>query len=516
MGLRRCGAGYSTARGVRDERDRRRGRPRPARRRAPVGARARDLPRSLVPVSARQDLGDLGWKRRGEKHTSARDRRPRAAAARCDHGGGSRGQPVARARALRGAPADRHAVPARRAARFDERLRQRRAAAARAHRPRRARRGSRGRAAPDRGRAAGNRRDVSARALGWHAAARRARARHRGRPGDRALRRAVLRTRSDQCAAHREIVRNAQSPAGSHVLDHVAPHPVLAAHGRSDRVPTRRNRDRRLARRDAPSRRRARLGLLRRRARRGRPRRGRRVNPIQELGLRTVSLIAHLGRLTGFVVQIARQTVRPPWRMRRLVDEIYDVGVLSLAIVCLSGATVGAVLGLQGYVTLSRFGAEGSLGAVVGLSLVRELGPVLTALLVTGRAGSAMAAEIAAMVTTEQLDGLRMMSVDPVDYVVKPKALAMLIAMPMLNALFIVFALFGGYLVGVELLGVDGGTYVSSMEGSINFEDDIAGTLLKSVIFGALVGTIATYRGYTSEPTSAGVSAATTGTVVTA
>jgi phospholipid/cholesterol/gamma-HCH transport system permease protein len=239
------------------------------------------------------------------------------------------------------------------------------------------------------------------------------------------------------------------------------------------------------------------------------------VNPIQELGLRTVSLIAHLGRLTAFVVQIARQTVRPPWRVQRLVDEIYDVGVLSLAIVCLSGATVGAVLGLQGYVTLSRFGAEGSLGAVVGLSLVRELGPVLTALLVTGRAGSAMAAEIASMVTTEQLDGLRMMSVDPIDFVVKPKALAMLIAMPMLNALFIVLALFGGYLVGVQLLGVDGGTYVSSMEGSINLEDDIAGTLLKSLVFGALVGMIATYRGYTSEPTSAGVSAATTGTVVT-
>jgi len=239
------------------------------------------------------------------------------------------------------------------------------------------------------------------------------------------------------------------------------------------------------------------------------------VNPIQDLGLRTVSLIAHLGRLTAFVVQIGRNTVRPPWRMQRLIDEIYDVGVLSLAIVCLSGATVGAVLGLQGYVTLSRFGAEGSLGAVVGLSLVRELGPVLTALLVTGRAGSAMAAEIASMVTTEQLDGLRMMSVDPIDFVVKPKALAMLIAMPMLNALFIVLALFGGYLVGVQLLGVDGGTYVSSMEGSINLEDDIAGTLLKSLIFGALVGMIATYRGYTSEPTSAGVSAATTGTVVT-
>jgi len=239
------------------------------------------------------------------------------------------------------------------------------------------------------------------------------------------------------------------------------------------------------------------------------------MNAIRDLGFRSVSFVGHLGRLTGFIAEIVQNAVRPPWRVQRLIDEIYDVGVLSLAIVCLSGVTVGAVLGLQGYVTLSRFGAEGSLGAVVGLSLVRELGPVLTALLVTGRAGSAMAAEIASMVTTEQLDGLRMMSVDPVDFVVKPKAIAMLIAMPMLNALFICFALFGGYLVGVQLLGVDGGTYISSMEGSINFEDDIAGTLLKSVIFGGLVGMIATYRGYTSEPTSAGVSAATTGTVVT-
>jgi phospholipid/cholesterol/gamma-HCH transport system permease protein len=203
-------------------------------------------------------------------------------------------------------------------------------------------------------------------------------------------------------------------------------------------------------------------------------------------------------------------------RLRRFVNELFDVGVLSLAIVCLSGATVGAVLGLQGYTTLTRFGAEGSLGAVVGLSIVRELGPVLTALLVTGRAGSAIAAEIASMVTTEQLDGLRMMSVDPVDFVVQPKALAMLVAMPMLNALFIVFALFGGYVVGVELLGVDGGTYVTSMEESIEFREDILGTLLKSGVFGALVGLIATYRGFVSEPTSAGVSAATTGTVVIA
>lgn len=238
--------------------------------------------------------------------------------------------------------------------------------------------------------------------------------------------------------------------------------------------------------------------------------------PIERLGFVTLTVVEHLGRLAAFVSWMALCTVRRPWRIRRLVNEIYDVGVLSLVVVCLSGATVGAVLGLQGYNTLARFGAEGSLGTVVGLSLVRELGPVFTALLVTGRAGSAMAAEIASMVTTQQLDGLRMMSIDPVDFVVAPKALAMLIAMPMLNGLFIAFALFGGYLIGVENLGVDGGTYITSLEDSINFSDDVAGTLIKSLVFGALVGCVATYRGYISEPSSAGVSRATTGTVVLA
>jgi phospholipid/cholesterol/gamma-HCH transport system permease protein len=237
---------------------------------------------------------------------------------------------------------------------------------------------------------------------------------------------------------------------------------------------------------------------------------------LRALGLRTVTTVHHLGGIATFVADIGYHALRPPLRVRRLVGEVFDVGVLSLAIVCLSGLTVGAVLGLQGYNTLSRFGAENSLGAVVGLVLVRELGPVLTALLVTGRAGSAMAAEIASMVTTEQLDGLRMMSVHPVDFVVAPKALAMLIAMPLLNALFIVFAFFGGYLIGVKLLGLDGGVYLTSMEESITFSDDVGGTLVKSLVFGALVAFIATYRGYIAEPTSAGVSAATTQTVVIA
>ena len=235
---------------------------------------------------------------------------------------------------------------------------------------------------------------------------------------------------------------------------------------------------------------------------------------VETLGLRSVELVHHLGRITLFFGAVLRALALPRYRVRRIVNETFDAGVLSLPIICLSGLTVGAVLGLQGYYNLARFGAEGSLGAVVGLSLVRELGPVLTALLFTGRAASAMAAGIASMVTTEQLDGLRMMSIDPIDFVISPKLLAMVVVMPLLNALFIVFAVFGGYLIGVTYLGLDGGQYVTSLEGAVDFENDIAGSVLKSLIFGMLVATIATYRGYTSEPTAAGVSAATTGTVV--
>ena len=241
-----------------------------------------------------------------------------------------------------------------------------------------------------------------------------------------------------------------------------------------------------------------------------------RLAPIEALGFRTVRYVATAGRMAVFLGQILRALVTPPTRLRRLVGEIYDSGVLSLLIVCGSGIAVGAVLGLQGYNTLVRFGAENSLGAAVGLALVRELGPVLTGLLVTGRGGSAMAAEIASMVATEQLDGLRMLSIDPIHLVVAPKALAMLFVMPLLAALFTTFGIFGGYVVGVQLLGVDGGIYLNGLESSVDFPNDVAGSLVKSVVFGALVGLIATYRGYTSEPSSAGVSAATTSTVVIA
>jgi phospholipid/cholesterol/gamma-HCH transport system permease protein len=237
---------------------------------------------------------------------------------------------------------------------------------------------------------------------------------------------------------------------------------------------------------------------------------------VRGVGARAIAVVRDLGEFSVFGARLAGAGCRPPFRGRRLVAEVYDTGVLSLIIVCVSGLAVGMVLGLQGHNTLVRFGAEESLGAVVGLSLVRELGPVLTALLVAGRAGSAMAAEIASMVVTEQLDGLRMMSIEPLDFVVSPKAFAMVLAMPLLASLFVLFGIGGGYLVGVEVLGGDGGNYLSALESAVNFGDDVLGGLIKASIFGVLVALIATYRGFTATPTSAGVSAAATSTVVIA
>jgi phospholipid/cholesterol/gamma-HCH transport system permease protein len=240
------------------------------------------------------------------------------------------------------------------------------------------------------------------------------------------------------------------------------------------------------------------------------------VNTIRLLGSHVSRLIDELGRIAVFGGETTAAVVTPPARIRAFIDEVYNLGVLSLVIICVSGLAVGMVLGLQGYNTLVRFGAEESLGAVVGLSLIRELGPVFTALLTTGRAGSATTAEIGTMVATEQLDGLRMMSINPIHLIVAPKALAMIAVMPLLSALFIVFGLGGGYVVGVWVMGLDGGTYVSSLENAVLFDDDVLGSLLKALVFGVLVGLIATYRGYTSAPTSAGVSRATTSTVVVA
>lgn len=238
------------------------------------------------------------------------------------------------------------------------------------------------------------------------------------------------------------------------------------------------------------------------------------LSALRALGWWALEAMIALGRLASFALEIARALALPPYRPRRFLEEVFNLGVLSLVIIGVSGLAVGMVLGLQGYNTLVRFGAETSLGAVVGLGLVRELGPVLTALLVIGRAGSATAAEIASMVTTEQLDGLRMMSIDPVDLVVTPKAVAMVFVMPLLATLFILAGIGGAYFVGVVLMGLDGGVFLSSLEAAVRLGDDVGGCYVKALLFGALAGLIATYRGYTSAPTAAGVSAATTSTVV--
>jgi phospholipid/cholesterol/gamma-HCH transport system permease protein len=240
------------------------------------------------------------------------------------------------------------------------------------------------------------------------------------------------------------------------------------------------------------------------------------ANPVSEVGFHSLRIVRQLGKMAAFACAIVAAALTPPVRVVLLMRELYKLGVLSLLIICVSGLTVGMVLGLQGYHTLVRFGAAQSLGAVVGLSLIRELGPVLTALLVTGRAGSATTAEIGAMVATEQLDGLRMLSIDPLHLVATPKALAMVAIMPLLTSLFIICGLMGGYFVGIDLMGLDPGSYMSSLHASIDYPNDVACSLFKSLVFGLLVALIATYRGYTSAPNSEGVSAATTATVVTA
>jgi len=240
------------------------------------------------------------------------------------------------------------------------------------------------------------------------------------------------------------------------------------------------------------------------------------IGLIRDLGERSSSLIEGLGRIANFGGAISGSLVRPPTRFGFFLRALYDAGVLSVALICLSGFTVGMVLGLQLYTTLTRFGAEEGLGAVVGLSLVRELGPVVAGLLVTGRAGSAITAEIGAMKATEQLDGLRMMAINPVHFVAMPRALALTVAMPLLNGLFIVFAIAGAYSIGVSIQGLDGGVYLSGLEDAVRFRDDVGQSLLKSLVFGVLLGLIATYKGHTCVPDAAGVARATTSTVVTA
>ena len=230
------------------------------------------------------------------------------------------------------------------------------------------------------------------------------------------------------------------------------------------------------------------------------------IAQISKLGRSTSGVTEQLGRVAAFAAHILRVTLHPPLRLREFFDEMFKIGVLSILIICVSGVAVGMVLSLQGYTTLVRFGAENA--AFFQLMFRRRLDHPDTAYIERGLdVFKLVLAEVAA-------DGLRMMAIDPVDYVVRPKAWAMAVSMPLLTGLFIVSAIAGGYFVGVQLMGIDGGTYMSSMENSVDFEHDVAGSLLKAGVFGVLVALISTYRGHTAEPTSSGVSSATTSTVV--
>ena len=236
---------------------------------------------------------------------------------------------------------------------------------------------------------------------------------------------------------------------------------------------------------------------------------------IQGIGHRTLEGIRRLGHATRFFLLVLLKSGTSLRRFGLVVRELYYVGVLSLIIIVVSGLFVGMVLGLQGYETLQKYGSETAVGTLVALSLVRELGPVVAALLFASRAGSAVTAEIGLMKATEQLAAMGMMAVDPVARVVAPRFWAGVISMPLLAAIFSVMGIFGGYLVTVVFIGVDEGSFWSQMQSNVDFRIDILNGFIKSCFFGVAVTAIAVFEGYNSLPTAEGVSVATTRTVVT-
>jgi len=214
-----------------------------------------------------------------------------------------------------------------------------------------------------------------------------------------------------------------------------------------------------------------------------------------------------------FLGSSACWAVVPPYKVRRILKRIHFVGVKSGLVILLTATFTGMVLGLQGYYTLRKFGSEALLGPAVALSLIRELGPVLSALMVTGRAGSAIAAEIGIMRITEQIDALSAMALNPMKFLVVPQLVAGLVAVPLLTAIFDVVGIYGGYLVGVELLGLSSGTYLGEMRTAVEMKD-INGGFVKSVVFGVLVTWVCSYKGYYTGYGAEGVSKATTEAVV--
>ncbi len=238
------------------------------------------------------------------------------------------------------------------------------------------------------------------------------------------------------------------------------------------------------------------------------------LDKLQAIGKSSLGIFERFGRATIFLFHVLSGIGSLITRPQLLVCQLFFVGVLSLLIILISGLFVGMVLALQGYYILSHFGAEQTLGVMVAASLVRELGPVVSALLFSGRAGSALTAEIGLMRATEQLSGIEMMAVNPIHRIIAPRFWAGVISMPLLASLFSSLGVLGGYFVGVLLLGVDDGAFWSQMQSKLDFYDDVLNGVIKSIIFGFAVTWIAIFEGYDAIPTSEGVSRATTRTVV--
>jgi phospholipid/cholesterol/gamma-HCH transport system permease protein len=239
------------------------------------------------------------------------------------------------------------------------------------------------------------------------------------------------------------------------------------------------------------------------------------TNTIKVIGHHAIDAVWRMGMATRFFFLTVMYSGTSFRRFHLIIKELFSTGVMSLIIIIVAGLFVGMVLGLQGYETLKRFGSESALGGMVALSLVRELGPVVSALLFASRAGSAMTAEIGLMKATEQISAMEMMAVNPIARIVAPRFWAGVISMPLLAALFSAAGIFGGYLVGVVQIGVDEGSFWSQMQAAVDFREDILNGVLKSFVFGSVVTVIALFEGYDAPPTAEGVSGATTRTVVT-
>ena len=238
------------------------------------------------------------------------------------------------------------------------------------------------------------------------------------------------------------------------------------------------------------------------------------VNYLENLGAAGINSCRSAGRATLMLTGALFNKPQPLKNFPLLVKQLYSIGVQSLAIIVVSGLFIGMVLSLQGFVVLVDYGAEGSLGQMVTLSLLRELGPVVTALLFAGRAGSALTAEIGLMKATEQLSSLEMMAVDPLKRVIAPRFWAGLISMPLLAMIFITVGIWGGQIVGVDWKGVDHGSFWSAIQSSVQLGRDVGNSLIKCMAFAITVTWIALFNGYDAVPTSEGISKATTRTVV--